>query len=529
MRGDYSLTRGAVIGSNVRGQRSTAWKSNPLVGDLRGFERAIVLLRLEYQCESENHHAGVTPAHRMFAMDQRTVILICDTATSVAVFERRQREWHRAALMECPHGYAHMPREPSDLVPLGQQLGKWLHETIPDGAISRLVIPASWCFIQTVPSAIAKNREQAAIFEFEQFLPTDLDSLTCAVQVIDNDFALVAGVETVPMLGLLNQLESHHICVEAIFVDALLTHEPDVGDFDCTHAAVLVRGTHHCSLAAFRQGVKAPIHVRSALLHSDESAFEAVSAHSIITTLPVPLQRLRVLQLGDCDGDTEPSPAGTSALLDIQTTSRDESVGSLLGAAVKGDSAMDLRKDDLAFAGRWASVTKQFSRVCFALVALILVFGLRFRMANAELANGLADLRPQREAIYSQAYPGKPAPPEAALRIRSERFKLQSLTEQKGLDDALPSTNGLDLFERMHDILEHIPPDLKLAISEVHLDERGIRLAGRTTSHGRAGEIVQALNQLPDISAEPPHTNLRKDQTVTFRINARVAQEESGD
>lgn len=462
-------------------------------------------------------------------MKTRFVIQLTDTTAFVARYQRMQGEWARVSVAEHGGGFSHLPREATDLVPLGENVGSWLRAEFPDGLTCRLVIPASWCFIHSVDAAIGKKREQVALYEFEQFLPVDLDALTCVVQRTDEDTALAIGALTEPLSGLLAELERSRVFVEAIYVDALVLSDCGAPETEPGGSGIILLDAGHMTLTGFNSTSDGPTVVRSVVLSSESGSSAADHVVTAIDILPVSFRHWHVLDLGSGDEVCRVRDVVAEAGFGATCTFRAESAQRLLDAAATDGHEVDLRRDRLSFPGRWASVQRRLTACLATVLVLLVVIGFKFRIDNTVVARGIDALVPIRNEIYAQAFPGQTPPPEAALRLRSERIKLEGLTHQGDEKTEIRSGNGLQLFELMHEILNQLPDDLKIAISEILLDERALSFKGRTTSHGQAGKLVHALNQIPTISAEPPNTKLRKDQTVDFRINARVQRTPTND
>ena len=150
-----------------------------------------------------------------------------------------------------------------------------------------------------------------------------------------------------------------------------------------------------------------------------------------------------------------------------------------------------------------------------------------FHIQSSKHADTAERLRGRCGEVYRSATSSRTVPPAAGLRLRSERIKLEGLTD---VDDTMSDTraSGLASLELLHAITANMPPKVKLHVNEVLLDEAGVRLSGQTTSHNAAGEIVQKLNGVAGLAVDPPRTKLRRDKTVDFRMHARRQENESG-
>ena len=88
--------------------------------------------------------------------------------------------------------------------------------------------------------------------------------------------------------------------------------------------------------------------------------------------------------------------------------------------------------------------------------------------------------------------------------------------------DHVLKTNGRQPLELLLRLTEHIPPNLKLHVTNIVVDDTNFKIVGQTTDHGAAGHLVQALNEMTGCEVDPPRTKLRKDRTVEFQIRARM-------
>jgi hypothetical protein len=155
-----------------------------------------------------------------------------------------------------------------------------------------------------------------------------------------------------------------------------------------------------------------------------------------------------------------------------------------------------------------------------AAALLLFATAIQLTLQNHKYGKSFDQLNALRADVYAGVFPGVPTPAGAAFRLRSECIKLEGLTQQGPIERSDLTPDSLQAFDLLHDVTVAIPAELKLYVTEISLDDGGIRLAGQTTSHAAAGDLVRRLNAVPGIAVHPPRTKLRKDHTVDFRIRA---------
>jgi hypothetical protein len=192
----------------------------------------------------------------------------------------------------------------------------------------------------------------------------------------------------------------------------------------------------------------------------------------------------------------------------------------LLEAAGRATDLPDFRTGPLTRPGRTDQVRRRLRHCAVVLAVLLMVLGVRFEGAIAALESATVGLRPERDRLYAEVFPSEAASAGAAMRIRSERKKLEGMTDAKFTAENVHIA-GLELLSLWSRIVARLPSDLRLNISELSLEQGVVRIAGRTRSHTEAGRLVQSMNAIEQLDAEPPRTKLLRDGTVDFRLSAR--------
>ena len=454
-------------------------------------------------------------------MDARVTIQLTDAHAFLARYESRKRTWTRVALHHYPFDTRLLPREGADLRLPGRQLATRLCNDHPRGITCRLVIPASWCLMHRVVLPMKRWNDQAALFEFEQYVPVDLEKLTCAVRRTGRQTALVAGVFTEALHAFLDELENNHICVDLVMVDALLlSQNRDIRSGMKERGFLLIdRERITIVLPSDRQCDVEPC--RTLGLPSDQpTGFVQNRVLNTVLMLHKPCVEWHLLPLSTRDDLAEITGAIESEVGRVRVHSEQSALAWILDAATIAENAIDLRRGELASARRWAPIHRRILGCAVAAATFLLILAIRLCIDNLSYAAAANELRPLRNQIYQTVFPDADPSPAAALRLRSERIKLEALTDRGDVKARDLSSSALDTFELLHKVMAHIPVDLKVHVNDIVLDDQGIRLAGQTTGHGAAGDLVRQLNKAPGLTVDPPRTKLRKDGTVDFRVRA---------
>jgi len=364
-------------------------------------------------------------------MDARVTIQLTNAHACLARYEPRQHTWTRVALHHYPFDTRLLPREDADLRLPGRQLATRLCNDYPRGMTCRLVIPASWCLMHRVVLPVKRWNDRAALFEFEQYVPVDLEKLTCAVRRTGRQTALVVGVFTEALHAFLDELENNHICVDLVMVDALLLiQKRDIRSgmkerglllIDRERITIVLPSDRQCDVEPCRT-VGLPSHHATAFVQN-----------RVLNTVPVlhkPRVEWHLLPLSVRDDLTEITGAIESAVGRVCVHSEQSARARILDAATAAEDAVDLRQGELASTRRWAPIHRRILGCAVAAATFLLILAIRLCIDNLSYAAAANELRPLRNQVYQTVFPDAAASPAAALRLRSERIKLEALTDR---------------------------------------------------------------------------------------------------
>ncbi len=459
-------------------------------------------------------------------MDDKLTILLTDRVAYVARYERSDRRWSRSALYEYGVEAPHSPDDAESLVPVAENLGQQLRSDYPDGAVCQLIVPSNWCCPHLVDNLADRGGDQAVVFEYEQYVPFELEDVTCVRQALAGDASLVMGVPTEAMRRFLNTLDDHCFPAEVVTVDVAPFLPNTAWPETASGTNTILLDDRRLIVLTPGAGTQVADQIRIIYLGQDSDPLVPHHLATCLALAPPGNDQWRLLELGEGADTQAVESAIESTGGTVIRCPRETAPGLLLDAMQQADGLVDLRQNELSYSGRWKSVTRRLVNCAVATAVLFGVLAVRMRVDIVSHAHAMNELRELRADIYRQAFPDQPIPPGASLRLQSERIKLEGLTETATGRGNSIDLNGLAAFELLQQAVARIPSGLKLHVTEIGVNHSALRISGQTTSHSAAGELVQQLNQIPMLAVDPPRTKLRKDRTVEFKIHARRLTDE---
>lgn len=132
----------------------------------------------------------------------------------------------------------------------------------------------------------------------------------------------------------------------------------------------------------------------------------------------------------------------------------------------------------------------------------------RARMADAE-----------KRQVFSSLFPGERVPTGIESRLRSVRRQLHApAAAAPGAPDAMPA---------LHELLTHLPADLRYRIGQIDVESGRLTLEGDVRSHEDADRLAAALRRSTVLRVEDPQTQQIRD-AVRFTISASAPRETNG-
>ncbi|MBZ0325361.1 MAG: hypothetical protein K8F57_04120 [Alphaproteobacteria bacterium] len=433
-------------------------------------------------------------------MNDRSVIVILTDAAVTAVRPEAQplRLARRAfALPDSIFALEH-PEE------LAVTIREVLNELAASETPATLVIPLNWAFTHVLPAGKRPSDESLA-FEFESFLPVALEALTCTF-VRRNGKTLALAVPTAPMLALLSALEHEGVAVAHGFIDAvalgLRATKPEM-----TTAILDQRWMRGFTLednlpAPFLIGFgEEPPLLNREVRRQGPVKEEAWTILDLRTMAPTP----------ESGRESDESGAAMTHIESDESNAAMKRVADAVSRLEEGD----LRVGALASRGRGSQVER---RAQLALVSAILLLigvlaGLHVR--SRTLNEQRVALEAAQRNVYATVFPVETLPAGAALRLASERKRLEGLTRQGSKTPGSPADAPLDALRAW---VAELPADVRIFLETVRLDENQLALRGKTAEHRDAERIVEALSKVEGVEARPPRTTRLNEGGVEFSI-----------
>ncbi|MCK6464030.1 MAG: hypothetical protein L6Q93_04165 [Phycisphaerae bacterium] len=367
-----------------------------------------------------------------------------------------------------------------------------LNELAASETPATLVIPLNWAFTHRLPAGKRLSDEVLA-FEFESFLPVALEALTWTF-VRRNGKALALAVPTAPMLALLSALEREGVAVAHEFIDVLALGL-QAAKSEGTTAILDQRWMRGFTL---EDNLPAPF-----LIGFGEEP--PLLNREVRRQGPVKEEAWTILDL------RKMAPTPESGRESDESNAAMKRVADAVSRLEEGD----LRVGALASRGRWSHVE---NRAQLALVSAILLLigvlaGLHVR--SRTLNEQRVALEAAQRNVYATVFPVETLPAGAALRLASERKRLEGLTRQGSKTPDSPADAPLDALRAW---VAELPADVRIFLENVRLDGNQIALRGKTVEHRDAEKIVEALSKVEGVEARPPRTTRLTDGGVEFSI-----------
>ncbi len=389
----------------------------------------------------------------------------------------------------------------------------------PDSVI--LLVPLQWCFTQVLSTNGKRANAERLFYAFEPFLPLPLEEVTCVFQRMGGNRVLAVAVPTAPMTELLAALLNEGVDVSHIGVDALTAaRDPDTDD-GCTGAVLLDARWGRMAVDPERAD-----NLATAVFATNNGCNLGAALASQINRLRPgddPDRTWSVLDLtGRASLGTLDEPAADGIRI-AGALSKDEAVQRLALAAAADPEILDLRTGPLAGRGLGAEIVRLTGHCLAAAMILILAATAGMHLHTRALRHNLAAVDRGRLEIYRQVFDVGALPPGAAMRLASQRLRLEGLTRPSGdaaVETDPETTSSLDL---LRDVVARLPDDVRIMLTEARMEGGQLILRGQTAEHGDAEQIVEAIRAVPGLQGRPPRTSRVATGGVEFSITAGIS------
>lgn len=368
-----------------------------------------------------------------------------------------------------------------------------------------LVIPSSWCYVHAFPMPRRRATPQMLDYALEEYLPVDVEQLTCDYLPVDSGRCIGVAVDTERMRVLLDACAARAMQVEQITLDVLQAAR------DSSATTLLWCDDEHV-----------------ALLQRVSRCVRDLRVVRLATGLGDEAWCRRVCDYFEGEPATETALAGCSTaprlalLREMRSTA--EPAPTIGPAMLNGLAAFNLARGALASAAQRTGLVRTWQRVaCTALIALgVLAAGLHVhRLRGQAQLERVADWE---RSVFMESFPEQPPPAGVALRLASERRRLEGLTMAGGDTE----THRADALQALRTLTAALPADVRVDLQELRVESRNLTLRGRCRDHRQAERLAVAIDQLAEFSCPAPRTHRLDDGGVQFFLSARRADAVEG-
>ncbi|MCA9214546.1 MAG: hypothetical protein KDB27_15850 [Planctomycetales bacterium] len=208
-----------------------------------------------------------------------------------------------------------------------------------------------------------------------------------------------------------------------------------------------------------------------------------------------------------------------SAIEGIEVEQTDTDVQHILANAIRSLgsgrlSCIDFQNDPQWNAHAKAAVWKH--PVFAGLLALAIGFAVGLHLLSHRYHEIAQQNDAKQRELFSEAMPGHRIPVGVRKRLESECAKLAGAT---GAVSELPST--FSALETLQRTLAQIPPDMRLRVNDLRVQENNVVLRGEVQRYGDADVIASALRER-GLAVEPVQTERLPKEGVGLTITANV-------
>lgn len=481
-------------------------------------------------------------------MNDRHVLLLHNQAASLVRVTGDRRRPHVDNTRTLAQSLPALVNDENALEGYAQALGRFITEKYPDGLTATLVIPSHWCLLRSAAVPVRRFDSRVAAMELEPQLPSPLENYVYAARRTGETKAVVACVHHAPLQRMFGVFEKHGLFIESIYCEADVLASAELGSEETVdgiivrdgvrtvlvrldaesrepHSAVTTANCSHKPDCSDSQGQTVQVGASTGPTWLDGNLYRQLASWPLLP------RRLRIYEFNEAAANEgaagEVRPSEQQSDLELEFVNGRNLMEVVTAQVVTGRNLLNLRNGPLLSTRRYAVLERRLFATGCALVLLVAIAAGGLRWKNHRIAAALAELQPQPAKIYKDLFPDSPPPAAgAALRLHSERIKLEGLTSRSPLAAGTILDRATDPLRLLRDLVLTLPENLKLNMRELLIDDGQLVVSGGTTSHAAAGLVVQALNGSGNWECAPPETKLQKDQTVDFRIAARRLSDE---
>ena len=396
-----------------------------------------------------------------------------------------------------------------------------LHAQGYHGEPVSIALRAQSCLVAAFPHtgrSMVRNR-QALAFAFEEFLPLAVEEFACDF-VTDSTEVFGVAVELTAIAPLLSALRQKGVLVTSITPATLLAVQHLLKDRrDAQLSAVVCQDGSEVELIGVNNGK--PFRWRVLSEGSESLALELKACKATFETIGT----LRIFELGlaprtlDVVRQVYEESAITSPEISLRSAMMDGAAAVMVGSETPW---IELNREPLGHYDRFTPIRKQLKLLAASLVCFLILSSLA-AWIQANRYSVIADnSRMEQEDIFRQMFPGKSMPVGIMTRLESECQKLLTTKGQGRDTPQLESVKPL-----LQKVLSSLPKDVRLRLSDLHLESGQVRLDGEVRQHGDADLLATGLRSC-GFRVDAPRTEQLADKGVAVTLSASYTPNETG-
>lgn len=188
-----------------------------------------------------------------------------------------------------------------------------------------------------------------------------------------------------------------------------------------------------------------------------------------------------------------------------------------------GGAEVDLRRDDLAYAGGLARAKRQMVIAAILAVCILGVMTFNFASSFIQKKRAHAVLAHELEEIYRETFPGEQAVNAVSVAGRMEqKFKEYQQAYERF---AALSTSALSSLEILREISALVPPEIKAQVTDLSISQGAVEMEGLVNSPADADKIMQALQKSKYFkTVDFPPTSAHGGNKHKFKLTAAIGK-----
>lgn len=362
-----------------------------------------------------------------------------------------------------------------------------------------LVLPADWSYHTLLPNPHRRVSRQAVSFAMEEWLPCSAEEVICTAMPIDGARQMTFALPRSPLYRLIHCLETLGLTIDMVTLDVL----PAVPVLDVEQpAGLLIRDGRRMTAALLDAGACVPHRVRTAFCQEGES--EAPWLH-------------RQTRLAESNDPKQPLVWHCFDCVKVECIKR-------LAANIRSRGKfLALETDGLIGDSASIRLWNRLTWTGILTLAACLLLLINTHQSLVVLGNVQDAIATRQSEVFRTALPDVPLPPKPALRLASERIRLERIAGPLTTNeqDGLSPTDPLAPLTQMSQFVAGLTDSLRINVIEAAIDDRQFSLRGQTRDHRSAEQIAETVNVQTAWRAPPPRTSRMTAGGIEFSLRAR--------